>query len=99
MPLYEFLCADLCGVVEVFKGMEEPSPTRCPKCKALDFQRIYSHNFVPAVDSQWKDKYIPQLGKEYLDPFTKKHKNPKAHFNSLNEVRECVAKRGQTLDL
>ncbi len=98
MPCYEHLCAD-CGIIEDYRGMNDPAPTRCPQCKGLDFQRIYNHNFVPATDSKWKDKYIPQLGKEYLDPFTKKHKNPKAHFNSLSEVRECAAKRGQTIEL
>lgn len=98
MPTYEYECPK-CGVVEAYKAMKEPHPTRCPQCKGRDLARIFNANVVPSVDSQWKDHYIPQLGKEYLDPYTKTKKNPASHFNSLNEVRECVKKRGQDIIL
>ncbi len=96
--IFEYCCED-CGIIEIEKGMKDPAPLRCPLCKALGLQRVFSAAIIPSTDSQWKDKWIPQLGPQYLDAKTKTTKNPAAHFNSLSEVRECAKKRGQDIEL
>lgn len=68
MPVYEFDCPT-CGIIEVIKGMRDPSPKCCPTCRSA-VTRIYGTGvaFIPPVDAGWENesggrgRYIGQLG-------------------------------------
>ena len=99
MPVYEFRCAKKCGVIEITKRMADPSPTTCPHCGA-SLERIYSaylHGSCDAAQELQNDgygKFYPQLGKQFLDPFTKKHRNPASHARSRVDAIEKFKRKG-----
>jgi putative FmdB family regulatory protein len=100
-PLYEYVCAE-CGPFEIFKGMNDPAPKRCPTCKGLDFGRVFSAGvaFVPAADQGWEQEnggaghYCPQLGKRWIDPHTRTTLNPDAHTKSRSDAIDKFKRRG-----
>lgn len=102
MPLYAFFCEHCNGEVEVLKGMNDPSPKRCPACGCSRFHRIYGQSvaFHGSCDEGWEQendglgKWMPQLGARYLDAHTRTKKNPDAYARSRAEAIEKFQKRG-----
>lgn len=101
MPLYDYECPT-CGVVEVFKGMNDPAPARCPQCKSTTFDRVFSTQtaFIAPCDSGWETendglgKWMPQLGARYLDPHTRTTKNPAAYARSRADAIDAFKRKG-----
>lgn len=101
MPLYDGNCLT-CGTVEILKGMNDPWPEKCPRCKGRSFTRIFGTAvaFHAPCDSGWEQenngmgKWMPQLGTRYLDPHTKTKLNPDAYAKSRAEAIEKFQKRG-----
>lgn len=103
MPLYEHACS-ACGTMELYRPMSEAAPTRCPHCGRAGLERIYSAHFIGAVDANQESenggfgKFYPQAGKQFLDPKTKKHRNPAAHARSRYEMIEKLKRRGAEVE-
>ena len=94
MPRYDYECAE-CGVFEVIKGMRDPAPKRCPKCKGKEVSRVFdcSTAFIPPVDSGWENenggrgRYIDQLG----DPG-----DPGCYARSRHQIPDLAKRKGFT---
>lgn len=99
MPIYQHRCSK-CGDMELQRSMKDPSPTKCPQCKRPGLERIYSAYFHPPADmfNETKNKgageFYPQLGKQYLDPYTKTKLNPESHARSQNDAIEKFKRAG-----
>lgn len=62
MPTYDFICVD-CGFIEITKGMMEPNPTICPRCKKPGLAK----RFTPITKIMYGNHYVggnkPGFGK------------------------------------
>lgn len=93
MPRYDFICPK-CGVFEVLKGMNDPSPKRCKKCKSA-VDRVYDRSvaLIPPVDSGWENenggrgRYIAQIG----DP-----DDPGCYARARHEIPDLAKRKGFT---
>lgn len=101
MPTYDGNCLT-CGTVEIYKGMNDPWPEKCPQCKGNGFERIYSTNVAlhGPCDSGWETendglgKWMPQLGARYLDAHTRTTKNPAAYCRSRADAIDAFKRKG-----
>lgn len=41
MPIYEYYCANCEAIIEIKKHMNDPNPTKCPKCGKEGLQRRF----------------------------------------------------------
>lgn len=99
MAVYDGICPT-CGIIEIRKLMNDPWP-HCPMCGSKDFSRVITvPRFNKPADQGWEGendglgRYLPQAGKQYLDPYTKTKLNPDAHARSRNEAIEIFKKKG-----
>jgi putative FmdB family regulatory protein len=99
MPAYEHSCSH-CGTMELFRRMSDPQPTKCPKCGRAGLERVYSANFIGAVDAGQENQnggmgmFYPSLGPQFLDAKTKTRRNPEAHARTRYEAMEKLRRRG-----
>lgn len=98
MPLYDGLCPE-CNVVEIYKGMNEPWPKRCPKCGGREFYRQFNNAVAlhAAADQGWENEnggaghYMGQLGRLKRPDGTL---NPDTHCRSRAEAIDKFKRRG-----
>ncbi len=99
MPIYSFTCHGRCGDIEIVKRMDDPAPAVCPQCGGC-LTRIYNAFLQGSVDAGQEaendgyGKFYPQLGAQFLDQKTKRHRNPAAHARSRYDAMEKVRRRG-----
>lgn len=101
MPCYDGECLT-CGVVEIYKAMNDPWPHKCPQCKGNGFTRIFNVavKFHKPSDSGWEQEnnglghFCPQLGPRFKDAYTKKIPNTDAYAKSNADAYNKFLKRG-----
>ncbi len=101
MPCYDGTCLT-CGVVEIYKGMNDPFPEKCPQCKGNGFERVFANQvaFHAPCDAGWESenggmgKWMPQLGARYLDAHTKTKLNPDAYAKSRVDAIDKFKRKG-----
>ncbi len=77
MPIYEYKCEKCHNVVEVLKGYNEPSPTKCPHCEGK-LKRLYQPAGIIFKGSGfYKTDYCQNKPKEKSKEDTKGEKSEK----------------------
>lgn len=101
MPCYDGTCLT-CGTVEIYKGMNDPWPLKCPRCKGNGFERIFSTQtaFHAPCDAGWESEnnglghWMPQLGPRFKDAKTKQIPNADAYARSQADGIEKFKRKG-----
>ncbi len=86
--------------MELERSMRDPAPRTCPQCRQGGLEQVFQAYFHKPCDSGQENenrgagKFYPQLGKRYLDPYTKTTLNPAAHARTRDQAIEQAKRQG-----
>tara|TARA_Y100000034_G_C6709759_1_gene313453 strand:- start:265 stop:612 length:348 start_codon:yes stop_codon:yes gene_type:complete len=87
MPTYDYYCKECNHRFEVFKKMDEPSPSQCPSCSLVDsIVRDYS-TIVTSVDSN-EPKTIGELADKNTERMVKEGRLDKKNLDYESNKKE-----------